>query len=195
MSAGDRRDSHTDARDAGFTLIELLVTTVLLSAVILVGGGLFISVLTTQRTVSAVTTSATDAQLAASTIESRIRNASEFRLSAAGPDQLLVARSANAGSTLTWSCHAWYYSPANGGSLRTTTTPAGTRIAAPNAAQLATWTLLAQGITPRSGTGIFSASGKQLTISFNATAQNNQPVAIQTTTAILTGVTETLTCY
>lgn len=179
----------------GFTLIELLVTSMLFVLVFMLVAGIMISALTAQRTVSTVSTSTTEAQFVASTIDDRIRNASEFQVTAQGADQLLVARVAGAGATLTWKCYGWYFSAANGGSIRMTTTDPGTKIIAPTSAQVATWTLLLTGVAPRTGSTIFTASGSQLAVAFNATAGTNKPVAIDFATARLTGVSEALTCY
>lgn len=193
MSARRRSEPSSEA---GFTLIELLVSTFLLSLLLVIVGSILISSLRTQQAVSTVSTAATTAQSVASVIGDRIRNSSEFRVSTpTGTDQLIVARTAGTGTALDWVCYGWYYSAASGGSIRMTTTVPGTKIVAPTAAQLATWTLIASGITPRSGTSIFSASGSQLTIAFNATTGGRAPVAIVFSTARLTGAQEAGTCY
>lgn len=182
--------------DAGLTLIELMVTSMIMVIVIAVVAGIFISVTSAERTVNALTSSANTAQSAANAIETGVRNSSEFIVKApSGNDQLLVARTANQGATLTWNCRAWYFSAANGGSIRSTATADGTRISAPTAAQLATWTLVASGITPRTGTGIFAKSGAELSVAFNSTVKDGRPVAIQTTVVKRAGSSEAGTCY
>jgi hypothetical protein len=150
----------------------------------------------TQRTVTAVTTSTSTAQLAASAIEGGVRNASDVStVTTVGTDQYFVVRTANQGATITWNCRAWYYSSANGGSIRSTQTADGTKITAPTAAQLQNWTLLVSGVTPRSGTGIFTSTVGGVTIAFNASVTDSKPIAIQTTVVKRTGVTEAGTCY
>lgn len=187
---------HAVRDDRGFTLVELMVASMLFGLVMLVVSGIVVSTILTQQTVTTVTSATTDGQLVATTIDQRIRNSSEFKVTNVGTsDQLLVARVAGADATLTWSCYGWYYSAADGGSIRMTTTPAGTKITTPTAAQLAGWTLLLSGVSPRSGSHIFSATGTQLSVAFNATAGDNRPTAIDFTTARLTGVSEVLACY
>lgn len=182
-------------RDNGFTLSELIVSSALFSLVILVAGSILLGQVSAQQQVSAVTSATTEAQLASSTIDGGIRNSSGFELTAVGSDQLLVARVAGGGATLQWVCRAWYYS-ADADTIRMTSTTPGTPVAAPTVAQLATWTLLADGITPTTGTTIFSASGDLLTVSFRAkTDDDNRPVAIELSSAPLAGVTESTTCY
>lgn len=182
--------------DAGFTLVEVLVVGLLLSVVLVVVYGIYTAITSAERVVTAITTTTTTAQSAATAIETGIRNSSEFALTnPQGNDQLVVARTAEQGATLTWSCQAWYYSAANGGSIRSTRTIDGTEIAAPTSAQLATWSLLLTGVEPRTGTGIFTVSGDELRISFNGTVAGQQPVAIQTTVVGRTGVSEAFSCY
>ncbi len=191
-------EAQKDPRDAGFTLVELLVASLLLSLVLAIVAGIFISITATQRNVSALTTTTSTAQLAAAAIETGVRNASDVSavLTPSGTDQYFVVRTASQGATITWSCRAWYYSAANGGSIRSTQTADGTKITAPTAAQLATWSLLATGITPRSGTGIFTGTSGGVTMAFNAVAAgDNKPIAIQTTVLKRTGVSEAGTCY
>jgi Tfp pilus assembly protein PilW len=180
--------------ESGFTLIELLAVCLLLSTVLTVIGGIFLSTITTQQTVSAVSTSSNDAQVAAHTIDARIRNSSEFQLTTpSGSDQLLVARSASTGAALSWRCYGWYYSATNK-SLRMTSTADGTKVTAPSATALASWTLVASGVTPASGS-VFTAAGSQLTVGFDVAASNSEPTTIQFTTAKTTGVAGTNTCF
>ncbi|MGB3911265.1 MAG: prepilin-type N-terminal cleavage/methylation domain-containing protein [Pseudolysinimonas sp.] len=181
--------------DDGFTLTELIASSVLFSLVTLTAVSIFLGQFSAQQQVSAITTATTDAQLAGTTIDTGIRNSSGFELTAVSADQLLVARVAGGGATLQWVCRAWYYSAADDTIRMTSTTP-GTPVAAPTSSQLETWTLLADGVTPTSGTTIFSASGDLLTVSFRAeTDDDNKPVAIELSSAPLAGVTENTTCY
>lgn len=181
--------------DSGFTLVELLVSCLLLVLVLTVVATLFISISTTQRVVAGVTGSTTDAQVAATSIENSLRNASEFRVTVpTGTDQLLVARVADQANTLSWSCRAWYYSATNK-AIYTTRTNEGTKIAAPTTEQLATWAPLVANVTPRSGTSLFSVDGAKVTIAFNTTPPGQLPIAIQLTAVKQTGATEAGTCY
>lgn len=177
-------------------MMELVVAASMLSVVLMVVGSIFISVITTQSTVSAVTTSSTAGQLAARSIETGVRNASEYQLVAVGSDQLLVARTAGTESALSWSCVAWFYDADDGGSIRMTRTADGTAIAAPDAAELADWTLLADGISPRDGApGIFSSTPPLLAVAFDATADDHAATVIEFTATPLTQSTEAATCF
>lgn len=184
------------ARDErGFTLIELLATSLLLSLVLLVIGAIFLSVFTTQSTVRTVTASATDGQLAVSSIENGIRNSSEFQLTDVGADQLLVARTAGSADALAWYCIAWYYSDAEG-SIRMTRTDDGAPITTPSAADLAGWTLLTDGVAPRgAGTQIFTTTPPTLAVAFDALADDHNPTAFELTVTPLTRAPEAATCY
>jgi prepilin-type N-terminal cleavage/methylation domain-containing protein len=179
----------------GFTLIELLVSSLLFGLVMAAIAGVMYSTMVTQKTVTTINAGTNEAQLVATSIESRIRNSSEFRVTAHGADQMLVARVAGTGSTVTWKCYAWYYSAANGGSIRVHTSTPGVPVAAPTAPELASWTILLKGVTPRSGTTIFTATTTQLSVAFNATVDGQDPVAIDFATAKLSGVSEASTCY
>ncbi|RZU64112.1 pilin/secretion family protein with methylation motif [Microterricola gilva] len=180
--------------ERGFTLVELLVYMLLMVLVLAVAGGLLSTTLIQSTTVRAVDNSSTAAQLAADSIETGIRNSSDFSLSTPiGNDQLLVARVASNDATLTWSCVAWYYS-ASGRSLRMTRS--ATAIAAPTAAQLSSWTLLVDGVSPISGNSVFATTtGRRLTIAFNGLAGDHPPVAITTSAFGRAGATGSVSCY
>jgi Tfp pilus assembly protein PilW len=186
--------TNDSRRDAGMTLIEMLAAALLFVVVFVVVGGIFISLVRTQDTVNAVTGSANSSQLAAGSIENGIRNASDFQLTASGSDQLLVARTAGSGSTLTWTCTAWYYSASGEGSIRSTRTT-GAAIDVPTSAELSGWTLMLEGVAPRTGSTIFSASGPQLTVAFDAVAGDHPATAIDFTVIPLTGTTGASTCF
>lgn len=176
--------------DGGFTLIEMMVAALLFTLVGIVVGGIFISSLRAQQTVTGVSTSTNTAQSAATSIDNGIRNASGYQLSAAGPDQLLVARVAGSGSSLTWSCVAWYYSSSQG-TIRTTRGAVGTKITTPTSSQLATWTVLTTAASPRSGSTIFTdVDGTSVTVSFDVTGAGKK-VAMQFTSSRPIGVAAT----
>ncbi|MEO8528710.1 MAG: prepilin-type N-terminal cleavage/methylation domain-containing protein [Pseudolysinimonas sp.] len=182
-------------REDGFTLTEMLVSSMLFSLVILVAGGIYLGMFSAQRQVSALTSTASDAQLAGTSIDTGLRNSSGFKLTSTANGQLLVARVAGGATTVQWNCRAWYYSTSDH-TIRTKTTTPGTPVTAPNATQLATWTLLVDGVNARTGSTIFTSAGKKVTVSFNATTDdNNRPVAISFSSTPLAGVTESTTCY
>lgn len=181
--------------DSGLTLIELMIAGLILSVVLLAIGGIMISILTAQKTVADVTQTATSAQTTATAIATGVRNASDVRLSApATGDQLLVVRSANTTSTLSWSCRAWYYSAATD-TIRTKVTT-GTAIRAPSSSDLATWSVLVTEVTPRSGnTGVFAVVAGGISITYDAMITDGRPVVIDTTAIKRTGVAEVGTCF
>lgn len=187
-------NAEPDRREAGFTLVEMIVASMLFALVFVALGGVMISTVTTQRTITEVSSSTIDADFLASTIDDRIRNSSEFRLVASGGDQMLVARVAGTGATVSWQCYAWHYS-ASKDQLRMRTSTPGTVVGVPTATQLSTWVLLADDVVPRgSSTTIFSATGPQLAVAFDIAVDGAQPVSIDFTTARLTNVTGAGTC-
>jgi len=181
--------------DSGFTLTEMIAASAVFALIMTGIVGIILSTTNAQRTVSVVTASTTDAQLVANEIDNRIRNASEFKVTTSGTTQLLVARVAGTGSTITWRCYGWYYSATDGGVIRMTSTATGTKITMPSASQASTWALLLSGVAPRTGTTVFSAVDNQLSVAFNASTGDRPAVAIDFTTARLTSPTEALTCY
>lgn len=190
MSAPTGHDS-----ERGFTLVELLIYGMLLIIVLAIVGSMLASETTTSKTVNAVTTASTAAQLAANSVGKGIRNSSDFNLTTpTGTDQLLVARTAQGGATISWVCAAWYYSAAGGGTIRYTTSTTAIP-AVPTAAALAGWTLLDSGVAPASGTTIFSANGAALTIAFKGLAGSNAPVAISSSAYSRAGSTGVPACY
>ena len=188
------RKRPTNGSEAGFTLIELLVYCVLIVLVVTAVGGIMNSVQSTSKSVRTVTNDATEGQLVADSITAGVRNSSDFRLtSPSGTDQLLVARVAESGTTVTWACAAWYYSASGTGSIRFTRSTAA--IVAPNASGLLAWTLLDDGITPASGTSVFSASGALLNVAFKGTTIGRPSVLIQSSAFSRAGASGSLTCF
>jgi prepilin-type N-terminal cleavage/methylation domain-containing protein len=188
-------DHVPDASEKGFTLIELLISMMLFAVVAAIVVTMFASMSTTSKTVDSLTGSATSAQLAAESVARGVRNSSDFLLtSPTGTDQLLVARTALGGSTIAWVCSAWYFTAANGGSIRYTTSPT-TIPAAPTASMLARWTLLDSGLTATTGTGIFSATSGQLAIAFTEQSTGAGPLSISATAVSRAGSTGAPSCY
>ena len=179
--------------ESGFTLIELLVYSLLLSIVIAIAGGIIFSAVTTSNTVTSMTQNSTSGQLVAGSVVTGIRNSSDFQLSSpVGDDQLLVARRATSGSTLTWMCVAWYYSTADS-SVRFTSSP--NPIFPPTVTELATWTLLADNIQPASGIHIFSALNDRVSLSILGLDGAHRPIDISTSATSRAGASGSLTCY
>ena len=180
--------------DQGFTLIELLIASLLLVVVLAIVGAMLASLQTASRRVDALSATSSSAQVAAESIERGIRNSSDFLLSTpSGTDQLLIARTAQGGSTLTWICAAWYFSAANGGSIRYTQSPSA--IAAPSSSALATWTLLASNVSPISGGAVFGGTSPQLTIGFSGQSSSGGSVSISSTVLSRAGSAGSPACY
>lgn len=194
MSTAQPTARRGRSTDEGFTLVELIVSGALLSIAILVVGSMMMSLFSTERTVSGLTQGADQAQLTATSIDERVSQASSFSLTDVGDDQFLVARVAGRGDDLSWECFAWYYSAADGGSIRYTVAPDGTAMTIPTSSQLATWPTLIEGVAAPDGDPVFEIAGPRLTIAFDADAGNAAPVAIRLTSVRLEGVTEEETC-
>ncbi len=180
--------------DDGFTLLELVIAMMLLVLILAIVGTMIVSLSSTSKTVRTQTATSSSAQAAAESIERGIRNSSDFLLTnPTGTDQMLVARTARGTTTVTWVCAAWYYSASNGGSIRYTSSMSA--IATPSASTLGTWTLLSSGVTPITGTTIFTGSSPTLSFSFNGTSSGGGPVALISTVLSRAGSSGTPACY
>ncbi|MGO4691321.1 PilW family protein [Glaciibacter sp. 2TAF33] len=190
MSA-DAQDRFED----GFTLVELLVYCMLLVLVFAIASAMLISVMKNSKTVTAMNETTSAGQLAVDSIDSSIRNSSDFQLTnPSGTDQLLITRTASTvAGPVTWSCMAWYYSSSGAGSIRSMRS--STTILPPTATELATWTLLDDGVTPLTGTAIFSATPKQITVSFKSASPNQTPIGITSAAVSRAGASGSPACY
>ncbi|MDH6238051.1 hypothetical protein [Cryobacterium sp. CG_9.6] len=187
-------DSRSDGSEAGVTLIELIVYSALLVVVSTLVVGFFLSGLTTVNRVRDVSAASNTAQVVADSVATNIRNSTDFGLSTpSGTDQFLVARTAQRGATLTWGCVAWYYSAAGAGTIYFKQSTAA--ILAPTPAQLATWILVEDSVTPASGTRIFAATGQQLSMNFVSQAGAYPPVVISSSATSRAGASGNLTCF
>jgi len=164
--------------EEGFTLVELAVYSLLIGVVIAMVGGLIISVTMTQRTVSSVAAASNEAQVAADSIATGVRNSSAFLVTTSGSDQILQARIAQgSGTALTYVCAAWYYSSSNDTiRYRQSTAALGTI----TASSTTSWLLVTDGVEPTTGTGIFVGAKPDLSVSFTATAGDNPPAQVST---------------
>jgi hypothetical protein len=168
---------HRD--DRGLSMAELLVYCLLLGGVLGLVGTLLINSLRTNETVTTVVDASTQAQLAAQSLERGIRNASTFQLTIVGSsDQVLLARVAS--NTSAWVCEAWYYSNAEGTIRHMKSDTKIFSTAWTN--DLATWTLLAEGVEPVEGSAptapILSANGPILSLDFIVKAGDDPPATI-----------------
>jgi Tfp pilus assembly protein PilV len=168
--------------ESGMTLVELLIYSLLLVVVLVVAGGIMISSLQSQQTVSTVSSAASTGQLVSTNVSQGIRNASAFQVSTpTGLGDLLRSRtvSVTSAGVATWQCQAWFRT--SGG--RFYIKSASSAVAAPAVeADLATWTLIAEGVElPPGASQAFNASSGQLTLAVSVTADDAAPVLISTT--------------
>jgi prepilin-type N-terminal cleavage/methylation domain-containing protein len=182
-------------RDDGFTLVELMVACVVMAIVLAAVGGFLVSLITTPRAVTARANAASSAQLAVRSIQVGVRNSSDFRLTSPnGVDQLLVARTAQSGSTIVWVCSAWYYS-ASDKSIRYLSSPITIPVA-PTSSDLASWRTLDTAVTPVSGGVIFTVTGAEVGIAFNGAATGQTvPQTMITSVFSRAGSTGSPVCY
>lgn len=148
--------------DRGFTLSELIVVGVVTTIILMAIGGMYLSTLRAERTITALSETTTSAQLAARSIDYGVRNGVILRPLHDGADggQLLAVCTAGAGEGVpvyTW--QAWYYSPADGGQIRMRTFDKDAAPAVPSATELAGWTLLLSGVERRPDAAAPSGDG------------------------------------
>lgn len=143
-------------RDDGFTLVEMIVYFLLAAVVLGVIGGIYITTIGVQRTVSSMTQTTTDSQLAATAIDDAVRNGSEFEITTlTGGDQVLRTRSLDGSDEGVWSCKIYYFS-ASESTIRSSSGADATRIASPTAEELSGWTLLAENVTRYDSDPVFA---------------------------------------
>lgn len=179
----------------GLTLVELIVYGIILSTVLLIVGSILVSSLSIQRVVQESTEATTAAQLAVTSIEAGVRNASAVNLTSVGSDQLLEVRTVGSDpSSAVWRCQAWYYSAANGTLRMTSTASDATSVTAPTA-EPNTWILLTSNISAPTSGVIFTNSGNSVTIYFQATTKDSEPVDIRSSSVVRAGVWESGSCF
>lgn len=195
--------SSADSED-GFTLIELMVTVLLLTLVLGVVAGIMISTMNTEKSVRSVTSATNSGQLVVRTVEQGVRNSQTMiPAGASAPvpfslttptasDQLLIVRTVGSAATISTTCSAWYYQ-ASSKTLRYKTSSSA--IPAPAASVLASWTLLADGISPISAGTVFSQNNQRLVIAFAVDAGKSPSVKFQTSIGSQTGMAGGATCF
>ena len=180
--------------DSGFTLVELLVYVALLALVMFILGGMLISGLTAERTVTRASDETRLGQLISRSIEKGIRNATAFKVESVGSDQILRTRSADVNisgttTTVTWRCMAWYYRASDGAFFSKTSTAGTVLLPGPApATPLTAWTFYGSGVKPAAGaTTVLSGSAAAfsrtappvpLTLSFQVAVDKAPPVQI-----------------
>jgi prepilin-type N-terminal cleavage/methylation domain-containing protein len=166
--------------DRGFSLIELLVSSALAVLVLSIVGGMVISAISTERTVKQSTTSSNVGQLAASSITHGVRASSKLHLSApAAGTQVLRALVVDdvLSTPAAAHCEAWYV---GGGEVRTIRSSSAIPVPS-TPADVASWTLLAQGVTTTGSEPVFTIAGLKLELLMQLTSENGVAVLIDTT--------------
>lgn len=164
------------------SLVELLIYSVLLVVVLTIAGAIIINALTSQHTVSAVTTATSAGQLVSTSVEQGIRNASAFKVDTPTAfGQLLRSRTVRVttAGVATWGCVAWFRTPSGNFYTRSSTST----IAAPTVtSDLSTWTLIATGVGLPTGTAqAFTGTASQLSLAVSVDTGDSKPVLISTT--------------
>lgn len=190
-----KRSAKEGLAEGGFTLVELLVYSALLVMVLLIVGTMMISSQNIGLIVRESTTTASAAQLAATSIESGVRNATAVRLTNSGNDQLLQVRTAGSDpNSADWHCQSWYFSESAGTIRYASSTSDATPVASPTT-EPPNWGLLASKIEPSSGSDIFTQSGNSITMDFHGTTEDSAPVVIRTSVVLRTGFLESASCF
>ncbi|MFP7835065.1 PilW family protein [Marisediminicola sp. LYQ134] len=191
----DRVPEIRPESESGFTLIELVVYSALLLVVLTIVGGLFLSTTRTEGTVRSVTEATRASQLIVDSIQTGIRNSSDFTIRdiPGSDDQMLVAQTARSGATLEWVCSAWYFSAADGGSIHFR--QQDTAVGIPTVSNLGAWTLLVAGVAAPEEDSTFETVGAgSLRMRFDVTAGENPPVEVTSTVASRASGPGDLTC-
>ena len=187
------------SEDAGFTIMELIVVALLTTLVLAAVGGIYISTIVAQQTVDGITGASNGGQLAARSIDSAVRNGSEYQITEDAAGQLLVVRTADADAD------DWAGSARPGTTPRRMAEASGPRrlpTARPSQCrpppELATWTLLVSGVTSTAGVGIFASDpdiDTVVRVEFDTTADGDDSTTIQFSTPLMPGAEGADTCF
>lgn len=187
--------------ERGITLVELMIYTSLMVVVIAIVGAILGSALRGQRDVAASAQGNNGGQLISQSIATGIRSATEITVTAISPTtQLLVVRTPGSAAASAPSCRAWFVTTDGGGAVYTSSSPSA--IAAPTAAQLDSWTLLATGIQLSTRTGapatILTADATPArSVSFEFTMANGpagKPILITSSASTRQTITGSTSC-
>lgn len=154
-------DDQRSPDDAGITLVELLVYILLSVIVLTIVGSILINSFRAESQVRDAAESASTAQLVAESLGRGIRNASAVEVSAPDAGSLMVrTRSIDGSASGSWFCQAWIWTGAELRTTRSTTAITAT----PDAAALATWTLLARDVDPIGAAPVFSLGADERSV-------------------------------
>jgi Tfp pilus assembly protein PilW len=175
---------------SGFTLIELVVASSLTVIIAVVIGGILISTLGSEKTIRTTTEATSGGQLVAQSIDKGVRNATWIDLTAVSGEYFLTVRTASSTAVVTFSCQAWYITPAGTAYLKTSPT----KITKPVGGNVSGWTLLTTGIQQAGTASILSRTGRQIDMTFEVDAGDAQNVLISTSALSRQSSTESAPC-
>ena len=185
-----RLASRLRDESSGFTLIELVVASSLTVIIAIVIGSMLISTLGSEKTIRTTTQATSAGQLVAQSIDKGVRNATWIDLTAASGEYFLTVRTASSTAVVTYSCQAWYVTPA--GSAYVKSSP--TKITKPTGGNVTGWTLLTTGVQQAGTASILSRTGREVTITFEVDAGDAQNVLITTSALSRQTSTESAPC-
>jgi hypothetical protein len=148
------------------------------------------STLGSERTIRTTTQATSGGQLVAQSIDKGVRNATWIDLTAASGEYFLTVRTASSTAVVTYSCQAWYITPAGAAYMRTSPT----KITKPVAGNVTGWTLLSTGIQQSGSSSILSRSGREIAMSFEVDAGDAPDVLISTSALSRQTSTESAPC-
>ncbi len=162
------------SEDRGITLVELLVYMMLAIVVLTIVSAILINSFRAQSQVQDGAQSASTAQLIAESVGQGVRNASALEVTTpASGTTILRTRSIDGSASGAWYCQAWVYS---GGEVRTTRSTSA--IPTPDAATLATWTLLARGVEAVGSSPVFAVGADERSLDLSLTVAEGATVPI-----------------
>lgn len=178
---------------AGFTLVELLIYMLFALVVLSIIGGVLISSLNIERDVRSASTAADTGQLISRSVQVGVRNASYVSLQNIDDTQFLLARTAGTATPVVWACQAWFFTPADGGTVYTKKASPAALVTPPTATDLTSWIKLGDGVSP-SGAHVFGGVDGRITVALAIDAGENLPVSINSTATMRTLATRSDPC-
>lgn len=180
MIAASRALNVADDDDEGFTLVELLVYMLLTTIVIAIVATIMINSFRVDTQVRDSAAAAGRAQAFTEALGRSVRNAGYMELTSPASGSLyLRTQSRDSGPGGGFVCDAWYF---DGTSVRW-----GTGVAAwpasPDAAAIASWVVLADGVSPVGSEPVLalSADRRSLSVALTEDSADGVPVLVDTT--------------
>ena len=189
--------------EAGYSLVELLVYMSFAVVVLTLIGGMLISTLAAERTISGRTAASTAGQIIAQSINAGVCNAIALQATETAKGQLLRLDNVGNAAVAVPYCQVWFYDPTSPGAVEyrraNRTAPP---VTAPNPVQLSGdgWLLLGTGIAPGPGAaGLWAVSGTPadtvaLTLSV-ATDDGDPPARLTASSASRQDVSGASPCF